>query len=120
VSVARPGLRKVRAYSLEFKVTAVRLTQQPGIQVQAVAAALDIHPFMLSRWRKLVRDGVLRGQPPARKAPPLREIRRLQELERAHALLQEEHALLKKAIRFCAARRPTGSPSSTRSGRRTR
>ena len=42
--------------------------------------------------------------------------RRLQELEQAHALLQEEHALLKKAIRFCSARRRSGSPSSTRSG----
>ncbi|MEK7837456.1 MAG: transposase [candidate division NC10 bacterium] len=109
--MARPGPRKVREYSLEFKVTAVRLSQQPGIQVQAVAAALDIHPFMLSRWRKQVRDGVLRGERRALKMPPLREIRRLQDLERAHALLQEEHALLKKAIRFCSARRPTPLPS---------
>jgi len=31
--------RKVHAYSREFKLTAVRLSQQPGIQVQAVAAA---------------------------------------------------------------------------------
>ena len=44
--MARAGPRKVRAYSLEFKLTAVRLSQQPGMQVQAVAAALDIHPFM--------------------------------------------------------------------------
>lgn len=109
--MARPGPRKVREYSLEFKVTAVRLSQQPGIQVQAVAAALDIHPFMLSRWRKQVRDGVLRGERRVLKVPPLREIRRLQDLERAHALLQEEHALLKKAIRFCSARRPTPLPS---------
>lgn len=118
--MARPGLRKVREYSLEFKLTAVRLSQQPGLQVQAVAAALDIHPFMLSKWRKQVRDGELRGRGRALRAPPLREIRRLQELERAHALLQEEHALLKKAIRFCSARRPIGSPSSRRSGARSR
>ena len=110
-----PGLRKVRAYSTGFKVTAVRLSQQPGIQVRAVAAALDIHPFMLSRWRKQVREGALRGGSPAPSAPPVREIRRLQALERAHALLQEEHALLKKAIRFCAARRLTRSRSSRRS-----
>ena len=118
--MARPGLRKVREYSLEFKLTAVRLSQQPGLQVQAVAAALDIHPFMLSRWRRQVRDGVLRGQARVLRVPPLREIRRLQELERAHVLLQEEHALLKKAIRFCSARRLTSSPSSPRSARRTR
>lgn len=118
--MARPGPRKVREYSLEFKVTAVRLSQQSGIEVQAVAAALDIHPFMLSRWRKQVRDGVLRGERRALKAPPLSEIRRLQELERAHALLQEEHALLKKAIRFCSARRPTSLPSSRRSAAMSR
>ena len=117
----RAGPKKVQRYSLEFKLTAVRLSQQPGMQVQAVAAALDIHPFMLSRWRKEVRDGVLRGKRGrSRRAPPAREIARLQELERAHALLQEEHALLKKAIRFCSARRPTRSPSSTRSEGRTR
>ncbi len=55
--MARPGPRKVREYSLEFKLTAVRLSQQPGLQVRAVAAALDLHPFMLSKWRKQVRAG---------------------------------------------------------------
>ncbi len=116
----RAGPRRVREYSLEFKVTAVRLSQQPGIQVQAVAAALDIHPFMLSKWRKQVRDGVLRGKGQDLTVPPLREIRRLQALERVHALLQEEHALLKKAIRFCSVERKTSSCSSTRSEGRTR
>src|SRR5213080_4487329 len=102
----RAGPKKVQEYSAEFKLAAVRLSRQRGVQVQAVAAALDIHPFMLSRWRKAVRDGVLRGgRAPAVKMPPAREIRRLQALERAHALLQEEHALLKKAIRFWATRK---------------
>lgn len=116
----RAGPRKVQQYSREFKVAAVRLSQQPGVQVQAVAAALDIHPFMLSKWRKQVRDGVLRGPRGRVRMPPVREIRRLQALERAYAELQEEHALLKKARRFWAARKPTPSRSSTRSGTRTR
>ena len=64
----RAGPKKVQEYSREFKVTAVRLSQQPGMQVQAVAAALDIHPFMLSRWRKAARDGRLRGRA-LRRAP---------------------------------------------------
>jgi transposase len=110
--MARAGPRKVQRYGAEFKLTAVRLSQQPGIAVQAVAAALDIHPFMLSKWRKQVRDGVLRGKGRDLRVPPAREIRRLQELERAHALLQEEHALLKKVIRFCSARKPPSSRSS--------
>lgn len=112
--MARAGPRKVREYSREFKLTAVRLSQQPGLEVQAVAAALDIHPFMLSKWRKQVRDGVLRGTGRDLSVPPAREIARLQALERAHALLQEEHALLKKAIRFCSVERRTSSRSSPR------
>lgn len=114
--MARSGLRKIQRYSAEFKVTAVRLSQQPGVQVQAVAHALEIHPFMLSKWRKDLRDGRLRGRPKAVVPPRLkRESQRLQQLEREHALLQTEHALLKKAIRFCSDRRPKRSRSSTRS-----
>lgn len=110
--MARAGPRKVRAYSREFKLTAVRLSQQPGLEVQAVATALDIHPFMLSKWRKQVRDGVPRGKGRDLTVPPRREIQRLQELERAHVLLQEEHELLKKVIRFCSVERKTSSRSS--------
>jgi transposase len=86
--------------------------------VQTVAQALDIHPIMLSRWRQEVRDGVLRGRAPriAIKAPPTRELKRLQALEREHALLQEEHELLEKAIRFCSERRRRSSRSSPASG----
>ncbi len=93
----RSGPRAVRKYSDEFKLTAVRLSQQRGVQVKTVAAALEIHPFMLSKWRKDARDGRLRGT--ARKAPPpgpAREIAQLQALERKYAELQEEHELLKK------------------------
>ena len=59
--MARAGPRTVHRYSDEFKLAAVRLSQEPGIQVKTVAAALAIHPFMLSKWRKEVRDGVLRA-----------------------------------------------------------
>ena len=117
--MARAGPRKIGRYSLEFKLKAVKLSHLPGVEVQAVAEALDIHPFMLSKWRKEAREGVLRGtvavKPRIQKAPA-REIRRLQALEKAHALLQEEHALLKKAIRFCSTRRQTSSRFSRRSG----
>jgi transposase len=47
----RAGPRKIQRYSLEFKLKAVRLSQLKGVEVQAVADALEIHPFMLSRWR---------------------------------------------------------------------
>ena len=118
----RLGPVKVRRYSLEFKLKAVKLSQLKGVEVQAVADALEIHPFMLSRWRKEARDGVLRGRvslPKAVKAPPARTLKRFQALQRAHALLQEEHALLKKLIRFTSARKLTSSRSSSRNTRRS-
>ena len=118
----RAGPRKVQRYSLEFKLKAVKLSQLQGVEVQAVADALEIHPFMLSKWRKEARDGVLRGRvsmPTAVKTPPAKTMQRFQALRWAHALLQEEHALLKKAIRFCSAQKPTSSRSSTASGRRS-
>ena len=37
----------MRRYSDEFTLTAGRLSQQPGVQVQSVAEALAIHPS----WR---------------------------------------------------------------------
>lgn len=118
--MGRPSPRRVRKYSTTFKLTAVRMSLQPGMQVKTVAAGLDIHPFMLSRWRKEYRDGVLRGRlPRAAAAGPSRELRQLQALERAHQRLQEEHDLLKKALRFCSGRKRRSSPSSTPSAART-
>ena len=121
--MGRAGPKKTQEYGVEFKRAAVQLSHRPGIQVQAVAEALDIHPYMLSRWRTEFREGRLRprGLKPeagARKAPRESEVRRLQELEREHRMLQEEHALLKKAIRFCSEQRQKHSRSSKRTGDR--
>ena len=119
---ARLSAKKLPRYSLEFKRKAVKLTQIPGMEVQVVAEALDIHPVMLSRWRQEAREGRLRGSEPRAQVVevpkvPLRELKRLQALEREYALLQEEHELLKKAIRFCSERRRISSRSSTGSGK---
>ena len=117
--MGKPGLKKVHRYSVEFKLTAVKLSHMPGVEVQTVANALDVHPFMLSRWRKEVRAGVLKGR--ARRVDvPLRsarEIKQLQALKREHAILKEEHELLKKAIRFSSERRRRSSRSSASNGR---
>jgi transposase len=111
---ARLSGKKLPRYSLDFKRKAVRLTLIPGMEVQVVAKALDLHPVMLSRWRQEAREGRLRGASERVKRAvkaPVRELKRLQVLEREHALLQEEHELLKKAIRFCSERKPTSSRS---------
>lgn len=39
-------------YNYQFKHAAVSVSNHPDIQTQAVAEALSIHPFMLSRWKR--------------------------------------------------------------------
>jgi len=115
---ARLSAKKLPRYSFEFKRKAVKLTQVPGMEVQAVAKGLDIHPVMLSRWRQEAREGRLRGKElkPRISKKLVRELKRLQALEREHKLLQEEHELLSKAIRFTSELRARDSRSSKASG----
>ena len=131
------GPKKVHRYTLEFKIQAVKLANHPEIQTQDVAHALDIHPFMLSKWKKDYREGRLK---PAAEAaglslpkllrvpkadPEKRALRRqvkqleakvqarreVRALERKLAALEVEHDLLKKAIRLNIERRRRSSSS---------
>lgn len=117
--MGRPiGPKKVHRDSVEFKLRAVRRSRMPGVEVQTVAEALDIHPIMLSRWRTEARDGIRRGRARPRVVDHqrAREIKQLQALRREHALLREEHELLKQAIRFCSEQRWRSSRGLTASG----
>ena len=131
------GPKKVHRYPVEFKIQAVRLSLHPEIQTQDVAHALDIHPFMLSKWKKDYREGKLKPaaeaaglslpkvlQAPKRDAEKRalrRQVRQLEakvaartqvrSLERKLAALEVEHDLLKKAIRFNIERRRRSSSS---------
>jgi transposase len=94
--VAKAGPRKIENYGERFKATAVKLSSLPGVLIQDVAAALDIHPFMLSLWRKQVREGVIVARASKLDVETTAELRRLRELERRYKVLKEEHELLKK------------------------
>jgi transposase len=109
--VARAGPRKVERYGDRFKATAVKLSSLPGVRVKDVAAALDIHPFMLSLWRKQVRDGVIMARAAKLDVKTKAELKTLKELERDYKALKEEHELLKKAIRFASEQRKKSSSS---------
>lgn len=121
---APKGPKKVNRYSLEMKRTAVRLSNAPGARVMDVAEALDIHPFMLSRWRKLARDGQLVATPAKKrkiqakkvKLPSMVEMSKYVRLKRELETLRKEHAFLKKFDRFRAQVKAKGSPSSRGSG----
>jgi transposase len=117
--MGKPGTQRIKNYGVEFKLRAVQLSNQPGVLVKDVAQSLDIHPFMLSKWRKQVRDGELAGKPPPIEPAAVSELRRLREVERQFKRLQMEHDLLKKAIRFVSERKVKSSPSSRQTGKRT-
>ena len=111
---------KIARYGEPFKATAVKLSSLPGVLIQDVAAALDIHPFMLSLWRKQVRDGVIVAKGAKLDVQTRAELKRLRELERQYKVLKEEHTLLKKAIRFASDRKRKSSSSSKQTGPNTK
>jgi transposase len=113
----RRGPIKNKNYGHEFKLRAVQLSSQPGVLVKDVADSLGIHPFMLSKWRKQVRDGELSGSPPPLEPDSVAELQRLREVEKQFKRLQMEHDLLKKAIRFASDRKAKSSPSSRQTGK---
>lgn len=97
--------RKTWHYLNEFKVKAVQLSLLENVQVKEVAETLDIHPFMLSRWRKEYREGKLIADK-RQKITPMskdkKELDRVKKLEQENARLRQENDLLKKWQRFLA------------------
>ena len=91
-----PGPQKINRYGIAFKLKAVQMSNQPGVLIKDVAESLCIHPFMLSRWRKEVRDGELVGKPAPIDTASVAELRRLREVEQQFKRLRMEHDLLKK------------------------
>jgi transposase len=115
----RPGPRTNR-YSDRFKATAVRLSELPGVAVQDVAESLYIHPFMLSRWRKQVREGRIVSKSAPVEAEVAAELKALREMKKKYERLKLEHEILKKAIAFTSERKPRFSSSSKPTGKRSR
>jgi transposase len=117
--MARVRMRKVSRYSNEFKITAIKLASLPETLIQDVAKVLDIHPFMLSRWKKEYREGKIAGEshPDIEKLTEVEEKvseqSRIRELERALKKAQIENDLLKKTIQFNLEQRRKSSPLLT-------
>jgi len=110
--MGRPGPKTTACYSERFKASAVRLSSLPGVRVQDVAESLYIHPFMLSRWRKQAREGVIVTKGIEVDKEIAAELKELRKLKKAHERLKMEHDILKKAIAFTSALRAKSSPSS--------
>ncbi len=114
---ASTGRMKKHRYSNEFKVTVVKMATAPDIETKAVAEALNIHPFMLSRWKKEHREGKLKGSahPKLKEQKAMEgtvaEATRIRTLEAALKKARIENDLLKKAIQFNLERSRTCSRS---------
>ncbi|WP_420843694.1 transposase [Marinobacter salexigens] len=115
--------KKTKQYSTEFKVKAVEWSHQAHRSVKSVAEALDIHPFMLSRWRKEYREGKFAmkrvKKAPAEAKQQIKEQDEISRLKRQIAELQEENVILKKFQRFQAEERRKRSGSSGNTGENT-
>ncbi|RLW63956.1 MAG: hypothetical protein B6D73_14300 [gamma proteobacterium symbiont of Stewartia floridana] len=107
--------RKTWRYTNEFKAKAVQLTYLDGVQIKKVAETLDIHPFMLSRWRKEYREGKIVADK-RHKVTSIRngekELDRVKALEKEVARLKQENDLLKKWQRYLAEQHQSDLDSS--------
>jgi transposase len=111
--------RKTWRYTEEFKAKAVQLSDLEGVTVKEVAETLDIHPFMLSRWRKEYREGNIVADK-RKKVTSLKkdmaELDKIRKLENEIARLKQENDLLKKWQRFLAEEHQNDIDSSRETG----
>ena len=117
--------KKTQQYSLEFKRKSVEMTFDPDVLIKDVALAMDIHPFMLSRWRKEYREGLLRPsrskkavsktprKTPTKPKPATgdAESPELKRLRKENDKLKLEDDLLKKWQRFLSETHKTDTDS---------
>ena len=100
--------KKTQKYSEEFKSKAVQLSLFSDVKVKDVAKMLDIHPFMLSRWRKEFREGKIMADKRKKIVSIKKEknaLDKLKTLEKENSRLKQENDLLKKWQRFLAEER---------------
>ena len=87
-----------RKYTKEFKIEAVRLTEDSDVPVDEVAGELGIHPNTLYKWR---RESLADGQEAFPGHGKLKagddEVR---QLRRELARVRAERDILKKALAF--------------------
>jgi transposase len=103
--------RKTWFYPINFKIKAVELSLRDDILSKEVAQALDIHPLMLSRWRKEYREGKFKKSQRYQsntnselmsKIPTKKELNKIKQLEKENDRLKMENDLLKKWQRYLA------------------
>src|SRR5208282_4904321 len=105
--------RSKKKYSTEFKVEAIRLSNESGKPITQVARDLNITPYLLYRWRDALRlegkkafprDGITKAK--------IEEKSELERLRRENKQLRDERDILKKTLVFFAAEEAKNSNAS--------
>ena len=92
-------MQRKRKYSNEFKLEAVRLTEEPGTTVAQIARDLGIHANLLSSWRRQFREQGMAAFP-GQGRPRDEEVAAL---KRELARVKKERDFLKDAAAFFAS-----------------
>lgn len=107
-------------YSKEFKLEAVRRSNESGKPVTEVARELDISVHQLYQWRDQVHkngEEVFPGN--HGQLSPNAEKNELNQLRKENARLKEERDILKKSLIFFAADQARNSDSSKNNSENT-
>jgi transposase len=99
--MTRPGRRKRRVFTKEFKAEAVAVLQSSGKSLQQVAKDLELTESALRRWERQAEGGSAAAVPAAETERG--ELLRLREEVR---VLRMERDFLKKAAAFFAKEHP--------------
>jgi len=107
-------IEKHLRYTKSFKIAAVKLSNYSAFQTKDVALALEIHPFMLSRWKKEHREGQLKGaveENLKELEEKVTEQKQLRQFEKRIKRLEMENEMLKKSIDFASKQKKTSTHS---------
>ncbi|HEY5040205.1 MAG TPA: transposase [bacterium] len=105
--------RTKKKYSIEFKLEAIRLSNESGKPVTQVARDLNINPAFLYRWRNEIhKDGAKAFPGKTGKSVKSPENTEIVRLRRENKQLRDERDILKKTLVFFAAEEAKNSNAS--------
>jgi transposase len=87
-------VRERKKYSREFKTQAVQQAEDSGLPFSETARALGIQPGMLYRWREEIANQATPKDSTGADISP----ESIRQLQRKVQVLEEESAILKKAL----------------------
>ncbi len=106
--------RSKKKYTTEFKLEAIRLSNESGKPVTQVARDLNIPPYQLYRWRdEIHKEGAKAFPGKGKKTNVSPEKLELERLRRENQRLRDQQDILKKTLLFLAAEEAKNFNAST-------